>query len=61
MVPFLTILLVVLAGVGIFSLRPVTAKVKKVFHKNPVVDYQIKFQIMRINSCRARSPVDLLP
>jgi uncharacterized protein len=48
MVPFLTILLVILAGVGIFSLRPVTAKVKKVFHKNPVVDYQIKFQIMQL-------------
>jgi uncharacterized protein len=48
MIPFFTLLLVVLAGAGIFSLRPLTAKIKAVFHKNSVVDYQIKFQSLQL-------------
>ena len=48
MVPFFTILLVVLAGASIFALRPLTAKIKTEFIKNPVVDYQIKFQSLQL-------------
>jgi hypothetical protein len=44
MTPLLTALIVCLAAAGIFALRPVTAKIKTVFHSNPVVNAQIKFQ-----------------
>lgn len=48
MTPFLALLLVVLAGAGIFALRPVVRKITKVFHTHPVVDYQIKFQSLQL-------------
>jgi uncharacterized protein len=48
LIPFFTLLLVILAGAGIFSLRPLTAKIKTVIHKNPVVDFQIKFQFLQL-------------
>ena len=48
MIPFLTFLLATLAIAGIFSLRPVTAKIKTVFNQNSVVDYQIKFQSLQL-------------
>lgn len=48
MTPFLALLLVVLAGAGIFALRLVTGKLKAVFHKNSVVDHQIKFQFLQL-------------
>jgi membrane protease YdiL (CAAX protease family) len=48
MVPFFTLMLVVLAGAGIFALRALTSKIKPVFNKNSVVDFQIKFQSMQL-------------
>jgi membrane protease YdiL (CAAX protease family) len=48
MTPFLTILLVVLASAGIFSLRPLTARIKTIFSSNPTVNYQIKFQALQL-------------
>jgi uncharacterized protein len=45
---FLTFLFVALAGAGIFSLRPITAKIKTVLNQNSVVDYQIKFQALQL-------------
>lgn len=48
MTPFLTALIVGLAIAGIFALRPVTAKIKTVFHSNPVVNTQIKFQSLQL-------------
>ena len=48
MIPFFTALIVALAIAGIFALRPVTARIKMVFHKNPVVDYQLKFQTLQL-------------
>lgn len=48
MIPLLTALIVALAIAGIFSLRPLTAKIKTVFHQNSVVDFQIKFQTMQL-------------
>jgi hypothetical protein len=48
MIPFLTFLFVALAIAGIFSLRPITAKIKTKFHLNPVVDTQIKFQSLQL-------------
>ena len=48
MTPLLTALIVGLAAAGIFALRPVTAKIKTVFHQNSVVDYQIKFQALQL-------------
>jgi len=48
MAPFLTTLIVGLAIAGIFALRPVTAKIKTVFHSNPVVNTQIKFQSLQL-------------
>jgi uncharacterized protein len=45
---FITFLLVVLAIGGIFSLRPVTAKIKVSLHTNSVVDNQIKFQFLQL-------------
>jgi hypothetical protein len=43
-----TFLLVALASAGIFSLRPLTARVKILFHVNPTVNYQIKFQVLQL-------------
>jgi membrane protease YdiL (CAAX protease family) len=48
MMTLLAILLVGLAIAGIFSLRPLTAKIKTVFNSNSVVDFQIKFQSMQL-------------
>jgi uncharacterized protein len=48
MIPFLTFLVIALAIAGIFSLRPVTAKIKTVLNQNAVVDYQIKFQSLQL-------------
>jgi uncharacterized protein len=48
MITFLTLLLVALAAVGIFSLRALTDKIKTVFHQNSVVDFQIKFQSLQL-------------
>ena len=48
MTPLLTALIIGLAAAGIFALRPVTAKIKTVFHSNPVVDTQIKFQSLQL-------------
>jgi membrane protease YdiL (CAAX protease family) len=48
MTPLLTALIVGLAIAGIFALRPVTAKIKTVFHSNPVVNTQIKFQSLQL-------------
>lgn len=45
---FLTSLMIGLAAAGIFALRPVTAKIKTVFHSNPVVNAQIKFQSLQL-------------
>lgn len=44
----LTLFLVALAGAGIFALRPVTAKIKTIFHPSQAVDYQIKFQSLQL-------------
>lgn len=46
--PLLTALIIGLAAAGIFALRPVTAKIKTVFHSNPVVNTQIKFQSLQL-------------
>jgi membrane protease YdiL (CAAX protease family) len=48
MTPLLTALIVGLAAAGIFALRLVTAKIKTVFHSNPVVNMQIKFQSLQL-------------
>ena len=48
MIPYLTALIVSLAGAGIFALRPVTAKIKTVLNHNAVVDFQIKFQFLQL-------------
>ena len=48
MLPYLSIFLVFLAGAGIFALRPITAKITTVFHSNPVVNTQIKFQSLQL-------------
>jgi hypothetical protein len=48
MTPLLTALIIGLAVAGIFALRPVTAKIKAVFHSNPVVNTQIKFQSLQL-------------
>jgi len=48
MTPLLTALIIGLAAAGIFALRPVTAKIKTVFHPNPVVNAQIKFQSLQL-------------
>ena len=48
MTAILTALIVGLAIAGIFALRPVTAKIKIVFHSNPVVNTQIKFQSLQL-------------
>jgi len=48
MTPLLTALIIGLAIAGIFALRPVTAKIKTVFHSNPVVNTQIKFQSLQL-------------
>jgi len=48
MTPLLTALIVAFAAAGIFALRPVTAKIKTVFHSNPVVNTQIKFQALQL-------------
>jgi len=48
MITFFTFLLMILAVAGIFALRPITAKIKTVFHQNSVVDYQIKFQSLQL-------------
>jgi membrane protease YdiL (CAAX protease family) len=47
-IPLLTALMIGLAAAGIFALRPVTAKIKTVFHSNPVVNTQIKFQTLQL-------------
>ena len=46
--PLLTALIIGLAAAGIFALRPFTAKIKTVFHSNPVVNTQIKFQSLQL-------------
>ena len=43
-----TILLLALAIAAIFSLRPITDRLKITFHSNPVVNYQIKFQSLQL-------------
>lgn len=43
-----TFLLVALAIASIFSLSPLTARVKIIFHQNPTVNYQIKFQVLQL-------------
>ncbi len=48
MTPLLTALIIGFAAAGIFALRPITAKIKTVFHSNPVVDTQIKFQSLQL-------------
>jgi len=48
MITSLTLLFVALAIAGIFSLRPITAKIKTKFHPNPIVDTQIKFQSLQL-------------
>jgi membrane protease YdiL (CAAX protease family) len=48
MTSFLTALIIGLAAAGIFALRPVTAKINTVFHSNPVVNTQIKFQSLQL-------------
>lgn len=44
----LTLLLVILAGAGIFALRPIVQKIRAVFHADKTVDYQIKFQSLQL-------------
>jgi uncharacterized protein len=46
--PYLALLMVTLAGAGIFALRPLTARIKTVFNQNSVVDHQIKFQSLQL-------------
>ena len=48
MTPLLTALIIGLAIAGIFSLRPVTAKIKTALHSDKTVDYQIKFQSLQL-------------
>jgi membrane protease YdiL (CAAX protease family) len=48
MIAMLTFIVVILAGAGIFALRPVIAKIKTVLNQNSVVDYQIKFQSLQL-------------
>lgn len=48
MIPTLSLFVVILAAAGIFALRPVTAKIKTVFHSNKIVDTQIKFQSLQL-------------
>ncbi len=48
MILFLTLLLVILAGAGIFALRPIVQKISVVFHTDKTVDYQIKFQSLQL-------------
>jgi membrane protease YdiL (CAAX protease family) len=48
MIPLLTALIIGLALAGIFALRPLTAKIKTVFHSNAVIDSQIKFQSLQL-------------
>jgi hypothetical protein len=43
-----TFLLILLAIAGIFSLRPITAKIKTGLHANSIVDTQIKFQVLQL-------------
>lgn len=44
----LTLLLVILAGAGIFALRLIVQKIRAVFHADKTVDYQIKFQSLQL-------------
>ena len=44
----LTLLLVLLAGAGIFALRPIVRNIHIVFHSDKTVDYQIKFQSLQL-------------
>ncbi|HNM36643.1 MAG TPA: CPBP family intramembrane metalloprotease, partial [Anaerolineales bacterium] len=44
----LTLLLVILAGAGIFALRPIVQKINTVFHIDKTVDYQLKFQSLQL-------------
>ena len=48
MIPLLIAVIVGLAAAGIFALRPVTTKIKTVFHSNRVVNTQIKFQSLQL-------------
>jgi membrane protease YdiL (CAAX protease family) len=48
MITVLTFLLIVLAVAGIFSLRPIVAKISTILHVNSTVDYQIKFQSLQL-------------
>ena len=48
MITFFTLILILLAVAGIFALRPVTARIQTVFHSNPVVNTQIKFQSLQL-------------
>ena len=44
----LTLLLVLLAGAGIFALRPIVRNIHIVFHTDKTLDYQIKFQSLQL-------------
>ncbi len=48
MAAYIIIPIIVLSIAGIFSLRPVTAKIKTVFHTDKTVDHQIKFQSLQL-------------
>lgn len=48
MIATLTFILIILAGAGIFALRPVVARIKTVINQNSTVDYQIKFQSLQL-------------
>ena len=48
MITFFTFILILLAVTGIFALRPVTTRIQTVFHSNPVVNTQIKFQSLQL-------------
>lgn len=48
MIPTFSLFVVILAAAGIFALRPVTAKIKTVFHSDKTVDTQIKFQSLQL-------------
>ncbi len=48
MILFLTLLLVLLAGAGIFALRPIVRNISVVLHSDKTVDYQIKFQSLQL-------------
>jgi uncharacterized protein len=48
MTVYLVFPLVGLAAAGIFGLRPLTARLQRVLHPDPSVDFQIKFQSLQL-------------